>query len=86
MVTLEEIKTYLEPLMPYARMIVVFLIPYYLAIGGFLSGWGLKFLDILPDPITSTPITYYIIAGVIGVVGIILGIITDPERKKKKEE
>ena len=85
MVTIEDIIQYVAPVIPYAKMIIIFIIPYYIIIGEFFATFALRFLNILPDP-TGSQTIFIIIAVVIAVIGLILGIITDPERKEKQED
>ena len=74
---IERIFTFLEPLMPYARAIVIFMIPIYITIGTAFAKAGIWVIDLMP---TDSMIVYYVIAGVIALLGIILGVKLDPER------
>lgn len=80
MVTIEDIYGYIQMLIPYAKYIVLFIIPYYIIIGEIFANIALSILTVLPDP-ASAIMVYMIIAGVIGALGLILGIKLDPERR-----
>ena len=79
---IEQIYEFIKPLTPYARVIVVFMIPIYLEIGTAFAQVGIWFIDLMP---MDSMVLYYIIAGVIALLGIILGAKFDPERESDKE-
>jgi hypothetical protein len=83
MVTIDDITKYITPVLPYAQMIIVFIIPIYIIIGEPLANLCLAFIGILPSPTVTTWLQWLplIIAIVIGILGLILGITTDPERE-----
>ena len=77
MVEIGDITKYLDPLMPVAEAIVKFLIPYFMIIGEFFMGLVLPLVGLFPG---DSHLYAYIVAGVIAVIGGILGVKFDPDR------
>ena len=72
----ETIGKYLEPLAPYVEYIVIFMTPIYVFLGKYMGMFADWFLGILP---ADNMLIAYIIMGVFIVLGIYLGVKTDPE-------
>ena len=76
---IDQIRGYLAPFMPFARAIVLFFIPIYIAIGEVFAVAGLAFVGVLP---IDAPLVGIVLMVVFIVLGIVLGVKYDPERRE----
>ncbi len=76
------IIAFIAPVTPYVRIIVLYVIPRYIAIGEFFVNFGNLFLDFIPS---GTNTISYIIMGVFIVLGILGGVFAKTKEQKKEE-
>ncbi|GAB4307569.1 MAG: hypothetical protein Kow0069_05190 [Promethearchaeota archaeon] len=76
----DQIKAYLAPFLPYARAVVLFFLPIYIAIGEVFAVAGLGFVSVIP---TESLVPAYVAMAVLIVLGVVLGVKYDPERGEK---
>ncbi len=82
----EQFTFYLDKISPYAKQIVIFFIPIYIAIGTEFAKAGKWVVDLIPISDVTNFTFAYVIGVVFIIIGIIVGVLTDPERKEKEEK
>ena len=78
----ETWTTFLDKVTPYVKAIVAFFIPIYITIGTYFAIAGSWVVNQIPVSDLTNYTWAYVVGGIFMLLGIILGVITDPERKK----
>ncbi len=71
---IQQVGSILAPITPFVVIVITFILPIYIQLGGIFAGLSDVFLSFLP---TDSFIMAYIIMGVFIVLGIVFGVISE---------
>ena len=80
-----DLKRFFVTITPYAKSIVLFFIPIYLAVGTVFAKASMWVVDLIPTSDLTNFTGAYIVGAVIIIIGFVVGLKTDPELIRKKE-